>query len=1014
MKYHDSGKKILLRDRKALNQVCLAALEDESPSMTQEEIYNNFTGVGGLHGLSYVDYGNYHDFSEAKKEIEQGRFFTSDALCKWVLDCIRPEHQHRIADLTCGKGSFFNHLPNEEELYGCEIDPDSFAIARHLFPKAKLTLGDMRTYQPGIHFNLIVGNPPYNLNWNYGGKKMPSQTAYILKAAELLFPGGFLAVIVPETFLGESTKKIEVKRIYQQFNHIVQVKLDPNAFSWLGVQNFPTKLLLLQRHADCLEKIPYSPVVMDLISESDSAAIYQKYVRPCKEHIRKENPKVTLQINREAGLAAEKKRNEEKLLYQIRVHPRTQKQYEKCRELLDTYYQQKCPPDMKSDEWEKKRLHYKPVMQEITSVLRQQNHRETDKVALVRSKDFIYYKAYSKKMQADADEQNARMDMHRISQLVVSGTHHDLLQCGPYRKLLEKKRRAYRHQVQAFAEMEEDSDIREWLLNWELTNKWGGEAIRLNERQLYDTNLTLQKRYAYLQWSQGAGKTVSGTAQGMYRLAHGQTDYVFVVSSAISIETTWAPFLEKYQIPHKVIRCRADLRRVYPGDFVLITLGRTKNYQHQIQKIVKLASRRLFLIYDEAQNSSALEENEEVGKLTKATLSCFRSLKYKLLMSGTSINNNVVESYPQLYLLYNGSVNMRCMADCLYSFCEESQDYTPYFNDRFAMPYPAYVEGLSYFKHSHLPEKLTVFGVVQRRQDILNAEVLREIISYTMITRTFKEVTGKDLERRRELRATMTAAEVELYAVAEKEFYRLEKEYFKSTNMSARKMAQARIIAQIKIMLRICTCAPVFKDYHGSMVTGRMAAIFSEIANVPNQRVAIGVRQNNIVRAYAAAARKAFPGRPVFTITGSDFDPQQRRNLIYGRFEDFDNSILICTQQSLSESISIDSVDYCFLAEMHWNDSKMAQFYYRFIRYTSTREKHIYYVNYPDSIETNLIYLLVAKERMLRFLKGQDISFEDLFVEMGFKLEQHQGAVFRGYDAEGHPELYWGKQQIAA
>ena len=112
--------------------------------------------------------------------------------------------------------------------------------------------------------------------------------------------------------------------------------------------------------------------------------------------------------------------------------------------------------------------------------------------------------------------------------------------------------------------------------------------------------------------------------------------------------------------------------------------------------------------------------------------------------------------------------------------------------------------------------------------------------------------------------------------------------------------------------------------------------------------------------------------------------------------------------------MSIDSVDYCFIAELHWNNSKMSQFYYRFIRYTSTREKHIYYVNYPDSIETNLIYLLVSKERMLRFLKGQDISFEALFAEMGFELSEHQGAVFKGYDRDGRPELYWGQQQIAA
>ena len=49
-----------------------------------------------------------------------------------------------------------------------------------------------------------------------------------------------------------------------------------------------------------------------------------------------------------------------------------------------------------------------------------------------------------------------------------------------------------------------------------------------------------------------------------------------------------------------------------------------------------------------------------------------------------------------------------------------------------------------------------------------------------------------------------------------------------------------------------------------------------------------------------------------------------------------------------------------------------------------------------------------------RFLKGQDISFEELFAEMGFSLMHHRGAVFRGYDEKGRPELYWGQQQIAA
>ncbi len=164
----------LIHKRKAYNAKCLTALNDETSDLSLEEIYQKYTGVGGLHGLNYVDYGNYHDFSEAKKEIEQGQFFTSDALCKWVVDCIRPEAHHKIADLTFGKGSFFNQFYDEDRLYGCEIDSNSFAIARRLFPNAHLTLGDIRTYDPKTRFHLVVGNPPYNLNWRYNGRPMTS------------------------------------------------------------------------------------------------------------------------------------------------------------------------------------------------------------------------------------------------------------------------------------------------------------------------------------------------------------------------------------------------------------------------------------------------------------------------------------------------------------------------------------------------------------------------------------------------------------------------------------------------------------------------------------------------------------------------------------------------------------------------------------------------------------------------------------------------------------------------
>jgi len=532
LKYEAADTKIRLPDRKALNLKCLDALTDDNTPMTPAEIFHSYTGIGGLHGLNYVDFSSYHDFSEAKKEIEQGQFFTPDALCAWVIDCIRPDERHKIADLTCGKGSFFNHLPSEENVYGCEIEPDSYAIASKMFDKANLTLGDVRAYNPGVRFHLVIGNPPFHLHWKYDGKKMSSQATYILKAAELLYPAGLLAVIVPDSFLGESTPKMQKKRIYSQFNHIVQIALDPNAFSALGVMNFPTKLLILQRKAKALGDIGYNP---EVVEEASAERVYWDYVYPVLDAARKRAPKIQLQVNREAREKDEIKRKEAALLYQIKSHPRTSARCLECEEMLRQYYEQKRPEGMTDKEWDVVRLRYRPIMDKITSILRAQNKVEVDKVELVKNDSRIYYKAYSPKMQPQADMLNDGMQMQRFTQIVPFGGDADMRGCGPYEKLMRKKQQAYRLQTTQFAEMGEDPKIRAWLENWELADKWGEQRVKLNARQLVDSNLCLQKSYAYLHWSQGAGKTVSGTAQGVYRLAHSHTDYVVVVSSAISI-----------------------------------------------------------------------------------------------------------------------------------------------------------------------------------------------------------------------------------------------------------------------------------------------------------------------------------------------------------------------------------------------------------------------------------------------------------------------------------------------
>ena len=61
----------------------------------------------------------------------------------------------------------------------------------------------------------------------------------------------------------------------------------------------------------------------------------------------------------------------------------------------------------------------------------------------------------------------------------------------------------------------------------------------------------------------------------------------------------------------------------------------------------------------------------------------------------------------------------------------------------------------------------------------------------------------------------------------------------------------------------------------------------------------------------------------------------------------------------------------------------MSQFYMRFVRYTSTEWKDIYFLTYEDSIEANLLQMVLAKERINLFMKGADADLDEVYKKFG-------------------------------
>ena len=410
----------------------------------------------------------------------------------------------------------------------------------------------------------------------------------------------------------------------------------------------------------------------------------------------------------------------------------------------------------------------------------------------------------------------------------------------------------------------------------------------------------------------------------------------------------------------------------------------------------------------------ALDESDEISNpdsvRARASLSCFRRCRMKLLTTGTSTRNNISEFAPQLELLYNNSVNMICWCRTVYSYDKESECMDSDENSYYGSPIPAYKRGYKLFSACHLPEKPTVFGIGERTQDIYNANELNDILGKTVITRTFEEVTGKEIRRIQQIPLDFMEEERAVYSIVMKEFSRVQWEYFRSTGNS-RKDAMLRLMQQITLLLRVAAAPNTLKEYKGGTPLKIMAAV-EMAAQWDNEIVAIGVRHQNVLDAYAEAIREYLPDRPLFTVTGSTWTFKQRRAL-RKTLKDSGNGILLCTQQSLPSSVNFEYVNKILIPEMHYNNSGMSQFYMRFIRYTSTEYKDIYFLNYTGSLESNLLQMVMAKEKINLFMKGQDTDLDQIYEKFGVDYNLLALLMRKGVDKDGHMEIRWGEQKIA-
>ena len=989
------------RDKRAeVNEKILFAIDSGKDLIPKESIYNCYTGIGGLHNLKQADFSSYHRYAEAKKEFEMGQFFTPHELCRSMVEVLSPTSSEMVLDMCCGMGNFFNHLPNLHNSYGFDIDGRAVTVARHLYPEAHIEKCDIQQYRPEQRFDVIIGNPPFNLKFDC---KL-SQEYYMDKAYDVLNPAGFLMVIVPVSFMqSEFWEKTRVANINSSFSFVGQTKLNPDAFDSMGVHNFSTKVMVFLRRSRHIEMQPYNA---DEFIPMEELKDRVRKTRAMKQRIRIDLMRETNRIDREELEAFEYRLS--KYMYELKAHAVLNRHIEKAEALVSKFRNQKPPENATNQQikdWERKKLTTGKVLGIIRKYITSQHSVPRKEVALVKTSYGFKLKPYAPRLLDKVTHKAASINDLILGRAELpvpeTVTERNRLQIRAAEKLIRRKQKQYEMQNLRFADMEEDVNLKEYLDRSTFINK-DGEACEFTALQKHDLNLVLQKRYALLNWQQGSGKTAAVYYRARFLLKFRKVRNAIILAPAIATNMTWIPFLSVNRERFRVIRAESDLTNVPEGMFLVVSTSMLGKLRRGLVRYVKQTSRKLCLVFDESD-----EITNPTSQRTRNILCIFRRLKYKILDTGTTTRNNIAELYSQFELLYNNSVNMVCWSPQVYHENKE-REIEEENNTDYGTPFPAF-RGHVLFRACHCPGKATVFGIEKQNQDVYNKEKLSELIGKTVITRKFRDFAGEKYKIQTHT-VSPSDGEREVYRVIIEEFCRICELYYNSTG-DAKKDAGLRLMRQIKLLIKACSVPHLIEGYSGDGIPNKTKYIEKLVRKIPG-KVAVGCTSIAAFDLYENHLRKCFPDRPVFVVKG-DVAFKRRQNIVT-EFDSTINGILICTQQSLSSSVNIPACNQVILESLQWNIPRMEQFYFRFIRLDSKEMKDVHYVTYEDSVEQNLMALVLTKERLNEFIKTGEVKEQsEIFEEFDITMSVIDSLLVRTQDREGKIHISWGSQRIA-
>lgn len=951
-KYRDMGMSIPQGKRKEINKKILYMIDNnlcEQMGLSQDVVFNFYTGDGGLHNLKFNDFNNFHEYTKAKQNLEKGAFFTQQKESKQLIEFLQIKEDETVLDLACGKGDLFNYLPNLNNIYCNELDINSYKVCKYLFSEANITNEDMRNYNPNMIFDIIIGNPPFNIRMKYKGTEKNSQMIYIMKANELLKKGGLIGLIVPYSFLNdEFSNKSDIDYMNQHFNFIGQFELNKGSFDKVGVDStFRIKMIFFVKKSKYLEEKNY-------INEFIAEKTINEKIHRIREIKEKNKASIKLEnMKNYTDIDAEFEKRVTKILFDIRRSKHIKNKYNECINYYQLYYNQKQPQSINLEEWNKIKITKEKVIKKLNYVLSSQHKKKTIK------------------------SENPE-------------------------KVMRKKLREATKQSIPFEDIKIDFEIDKWLSESKVYNYDTGEKILLNEKQKEIVNKMIMKFRGYISAGMGSGKTLMGIHIALYREKNNNTSNTLCIAPSLAIHNTWRIVLESYKIPFRIINRLEDIKNIERKEFILITFNMLCKYKKHLKRYLhKKINNNYQLLLDEADCICNINSSR-----AKATLNVCKKAKYKLLMSGTATRNDISEIYTSLKLMYGESFNFICNSRVIQKEDTKTKKLKETYNEYYNKPFPAYKKGYDLFRACFNPSKTTVFGVKYKAtQDVYNIDSLKELLNKSMICRSFEDIVGKKLYVIKQHLVKFNDSEKRLYSKAIKDFHSM-KYLFNSTG-NARKDRYLEIIQQLNLLLDICSQASIYKEYNSNKLPNKCKKVLELLNNYSNQNMAIGCRTLKEVNIYRSLIERKINNRNLYIITGAT--SMKNRKEIIKQLEKDSTGILLSTQQSLSCSMNIPFIDQIIITRLPWN-FYVEQYFFRFIRYDSKRKKEIHIISYENSLENNLMALIIAKQKLNNIIRNQEEI--DIEGELGIDFNLIDMLLSKERDTMGNLRINWGESKI--